>query len=467
MRLLSALILCLLATPVLSQVSKISNVIPRLDINGQIVDAHDGRVIQFGEKYYWYGTQYGNTNGFTKANKYVVYSSPDMMNWQLEGNLLENAPKGVYYRPHVIYNEKNKQYVLWYNWYPKLWNGQFGVAVSKSPAGPFLIANSDVKVSKSEIGVGDLGLFVDDDQQAYVSYNSIQNHQLVVERLNEEYTASTFETSDIIAEHVEAGSMFKRAGTYYLLTDYTCCFCNFGSGARVYTSGSPLGPYRFSSNINRYPGEPVPGLTDGKLMGNKPYEMDVKNELILTTMDAGAISEVVIHTFTGNRNGQCGQVDQPSVHPKIAIPAFEFYAANVRIRPEAVSIDTLGLSNKLTYRFSYKITSDVKVKIADGFPFQKLSLLEIETNNPKGIEVFLAGEQIEKSPIIPAQQSYVMELSTRDGIQYIWMGDLWGSATDHVKGHDFQYWSKPLRFNSDGTIQRLRWTNEWEIALAK
>ena len=46
-----------------TQTVSINNAKPRYDADGNIVDAHDGRIIQFGNKYYWYGTAYGNTNG--------------------------------------------------------------------------------------------------------------------------------------------------------------------------------------------------------------------------------------------------------------------------------------------------------------------------------------------------------------------------------------------------------------------
>ena len=465
MRLLFLLLLFLVGSRVHAQTSRVSNVHPRVDGQGKIVDAHDGRVIQFEDRFYWYGTRYGNTNGFTKANTYVVYSSPDLMQWQFDGELLVDAPEGVYYRPHVIYNERTGKYVLWYNWYPKLWDGQFGVAVSDSPTGPFRIVSPDAKVSKSAIGVGDLGLFVDDDGTAYLSYNSIQNHQLVVERLDKNYTASTFETSEIIAEHVEAGSMFKQGGLYYLLTDYTCCFCNFGSGARVYTSKNPLGPYMFSSNINRYPGRALPALTDGRIMGIKPVQMEVKHELAIVRRAGQPLKEVSIYLFTGDRNGQCGQVDQPRVHPKIVVPDFDFYVNDKQITADAMSVDTLGLRNKLTFRFESSVEADLIVKIAESFPYDKLSLLEIASNPESTVEVFLQGQGIQRPPIIPAQQSYVMELSTEEGTKYIWMGDLWGSASDNIKGHDYQYWSAPLEFNKDGSIRRMRWSDGWEVEL--
>ena len=463
-RLFIPVFLTLLVNYTQSQTTTISNIIPRLDTDQNIIDAHDGRVIQFGDMYYWYGTKYEHTNGFTEANEYVSYSSKDLMSWTYEGRLLkEDAPQGVYYRPHVIYNEKTKRYVLWYNWYPKLWDGQFGVATSKSPTGPFKVIETDAQVSKSAIGVGDLGLFVDDDGTGYLSYNTIQNHQLVVERLDKNFTQSTLETSDIIAEHVEAGSMFKKDGTYYLLTDYTCCFCNYGSGARVYVSDDPLGPYEFSSNINRYPGKALPALTDGKLMNIKPTQIEVKNDLVISSSENEGIRKITVHTYTGNRNGQCGQVDNPRVHPKIAVPDFEFYAGDKLVVPTRFTVDTLGLRNQLTFEFEQSVDGEIKVSISDKYPFEKLSLLEIEVNEATPVDVFLVGEEIPRQVIILAQQAYVMELQTREGTQYIWMGDLWGSASDNIKGHDYQYWSAPLQFNADGSIQRMQWVDEWEV----
>jgi hypothetical protein len=41
----------------------------------------------------------------------------------------------------------------------------------------------------------------------------------------------------------EAPTMFKRNGVYYAMFGYQCCFCEQGSGIRVYTATAPLGPY--------------------------------------------------------------------------------------------------------------------------------------------------------------------------------------------------------------------------------
>ena len=300
----------------------LSNVLPRRDRSGTVLDVHDGCLEYFNGAFYLYGTRYGDTDGFTPANRYVCYRSPDLLQWQYEGELLQNPPKGVYYRPYVKFNPKTKKYVLWYNWYPTLWEGQYGVAVADDPAGPFVIQNPCVQVAFAQ--PGDHGLFIDDDDAAYLIYTSIaEGHGISIEKLSEDYLSSTLKNSGIIEKGVEACALFKRNGLYYALFDRTCCFCPEGTGARVYTGVSPFGPFEYRGNINR----------------------------------------------------------------------------------------------------------------------------------------------IDDRIIIPAQQTHVAAVPSAAGVQFIWMGDMWGSTTDGIKGHDFQYWSSPLQFDADGMIAPLVWENTIVVQL--
>jgi Glycosyl hydrolases family 43 len=439
------------------------NANPRLDTKGQIVDAHDGRIIQFGKRYYWYGTKYGSTNGFTTANEYVCYSSDSLKNWRFEGALLPNKPTGVYYRPHVIFNEKTKKYILWYNWNPKLWDGQFGVAESTNPQGPFTIINDNVKVKNSAFGVGDLGLFVDDDKKAYVSYCTIQDHQVSVELLDENYTQSTLQGSEIVIKHCEAGGMFKRNNLYYLLTDYTCCFCTQGSGAQVFTATNPLGPYTYRQNINRYVGAPAPQLNDGKIRDNF-FETCLpkdKNQLEIWFKNASKTATLTIHQFTGNRNGQCGEVENPILHQPILSYNFTLeYFDEGEWKPLVFNQpDIKKVSQLNTYKFTFAPVITERIRITPTYKDTTAPLLisEIATDVPsRNVTVYKTGNQWGK-PVIPAQQTFVMPMKTARGVQYIWMGDLWGSASDNIKGHDYQYWSKPLKFYKNGLIRQLEW----------
>lgn len=235
-------------------ITTIQNTTPRRDTDGNIIDCHDGCLRYFQGRFYLYGTRYGGTDGFTDANRYVVYSSPDLAGWEAHGELLDCPLPGVSYRPYVVRHKTSGQYVMWFNWYPELWKGRFGVAVSDTPRGPFRVVNEAAKVFQPE--PGDHNLFVDDDGTGYLIYTSIPGdeqtrHGMSVEKLDPGLTASTGENCGVFAHRVEAPAMFKHGGLYYCVFGNTCCFCLEGAGARVYRAVSPMGPWTFLGDINR------------------------------------------------------------------------------------------------------------------------------------------------------------------------------------------------------------------------
>jgi beta-xylosidase len=303
----------------------ISNIEPRRDTTGAIIDAHDGCILFANGRYYLYGTAYGKSAGYSINNRFRVYSSPDLERWTFEGELLKSPPDGVHYDPSVVYNRATRKYVLWYNWYPKLWDGLVGVAVSDTPVGPFTIVNTHVQVTQAGERPGAGTLFVDDDGTAYYIYTAIaQDHAVRVERLTADYLGSSGQASDVLASGCEATSMFKQDGRYYALFDRTCCFCRKGSGARVYVASSPLGPYAERANINR---------------------------------------------------------------------------------------------------------------LAD------------------------------QTPIVAGQQASIARIPTAEGTALIWIADRWGSRPDGVKGHDFQFWSAPLRFDHEGNILPIEDVPNWSLSV--
>ena len=312
----------------------ISNTEPRRDITGAIVDAHDGNLLFANGRYYLYGTAYGKSAGYGINNRFRVYSSPDLVHWIFEGELLKAPPDGVHYNPSVVYNSRTRKYVLWYNWYPKLWDGQVGVAVSDTPAGPFTIINLRVQVTQAEQKPGAGTLFVDEDGTGYYIYTAIgadfgtnsgansSDHSVRVERLTPDFLGSTGQASNVLASGCEATSMLKHNGRYYVLFDKTCCFCKEGSGVRVYVASNPLGPYAEKPNINRLPGH---------------------------------------------------------------------------------------------------------------------------------------------GPTVAGQQASIARIPTPEGEALIWIADRWGSRADGVKGHDFQFWSAPLRFDSEGNIMPVANVAQWSL----
>jgi hypothetical protein len=328
----------------------IDNVSLRHDVNGKVIDAHGGCLQFFDGRFYLYGNAFGtNLNDAFLNCPFAVYSSPNLKDWTLEGNLLKESPKGFYYRPYVVFNPKTKKYVLWYNWYKTLWKGQAGVAVSDSPVGPFTVVTEKARLRGSCPGDG--SLFVDDDGAGYYIYTDIANdYALRVERLTPDFLDSTGGGSDFLGYGVEAPLLFRRNDLYYVLCGPLCADCPQGSQVSVLIAQSPLGPY----------------------------------------YDAGQIND-----FASTNSMQASS--DPSV------PQVE-----------------LNDNNKLFH------------------PSTKI-------------------------PFIRGQETWVARFPTAGEPTFIWMADGWKSAKDGTRGHDFQYWGSPLKFNPDGTIQPLKFSAYWTI----
>ena len=184
------------------------------------------------------------------------------------------------------------------------------------------------------------------------------------------------------------------------------------------------------------------------------------------------IKAVEVYLFTGNRQGNCGDVSNPRVHPKFLTPKFNLKTMGPKgwetLNAQNVSVEKTALSDKVIIDINPVEIYDLRIEPdTTGYPFDYIYINEVKllgTNKaPLKIDAFVTGEKIPERPIIPAQQTYVMELQTSSGIKYIWMGDLWGSASNNRKGHDYQYWSDPLKFRSDGTIEPMRWVDQWTV----
>lgn len=251
-----------------------------MDINGDIMDAHDGCLEYFNGYYWLYGTRYGDTSGYGQTNTYVCYSSPDLEQWTPHGIIIPNAKPAVYFRPYVKHCPHTGKWVLWYCWAPRwrgstLWNSghgvyekkvdaqpnarpdgwfRFGVAVGDKPEGPFHVINEDARLTRKT--KGDLNLFVDDDGAGYIVYASMRDdYKIMVEKLTPDFLMGSGEVSEVIYSGAEAPCMFKLNNYYYVLCGELCCFCPQGSGAQVFRSSHPLGPYEPRNNINRLPSQ--------------------------------------------------------------------------------------------------------------------------------------------------------------------------------------------------------------------
>lgn len=482
---LAFLLLTLVGSATAQSTLSVSNVVPRKDTEGNIVDAHDGSLIAFEGKFYWYGTSYASTNGFTSANTMVCYSSDDLTTWKKEKNFILNPPVGVSYRPKVIYNKATRKYVLWYNWYAKLWVGQYAVGIADTPNGPFRLIDTDVKMSHPK--AGDFNLMVDDDGTAYMSYNTIDEHVIYVEKLNRDFTGSTLESSEAIVKESEASAMFKRGKYYYLLTDLLCCFCGEGSGVKVFKSEYPTKGYVYMGNINRYAGQIAHAANDGNKNSRAGLSISDTQSAQIILSKKQPVNQLNIVVAESRYSSHCviKAIDSEGIMQIVANekePEFviTYKDKNGNWNPiNAIPIKKTEYRSTTSYRYSFPAveTSELTIK-AKAIPYNQtipVSEIEVLVNQTNvGLaarEAIVLEVKSEVIPfeaahlpvIIPAQQTFVAQIPTAKGTVYIWMGDLWGSRPDGVKGHDFQYWSSPLQFDEAGMIQPLRWEDSWTL----
>lgn len=251
--------------------------VTRFDSAAAAIDAHDGEIALFNGEYYLYGTSYNC--GYEWGNKeapfcgFKVYRSSDLVHWTDKGFLFDastqiwqtrcNGSTYGCYRPHVIYNEKTKKYVLWINVYDN--RVGFRVFTSDQPIGPFvemqeprLAVNNNAAVAG--LNNGDHDTFVDEDGLAYIAYTDWRSGgAIVIEQLDENYTSGTGRFVDRVTPgNTEAPSLLKRDGIYYVLySDPNCGYCS-GTGTSYRNATSPMGPWSEgrSLTLNSCGGQP-------------------------------------------------------------------------------------------------------------------------------------------------------------------------------------------------------------------
>jgi len=241
--LLSLLSVASLFCGVESKVVTIYNNQPRLDVNGDYVDAHDGCIVARNGTYYLFGEYYGNTtgsifpSGWGNYPQLSVSTSPDLTTWTFRGNPLLNETFGTKWIPKVLWSEARQEFVMWGG------SGGWFTAVSADGIN-WRLANPHVL---SRWGNTDgTGFFIDDDGVGYVAYSMpFQNHRVMIERLTPDLVNSTqVNVSTWFPDGgVESPGLWKHAGIYYLAYGSCCCACRGGGGVVIFTASSIMGPW--------------------------------------------------------------------------------------------------------------------------------------------------------------------------------------------------------------------------------
>ena len=296
------------------------------DDRGEHINAHGGGILCYDDTFYWFGEHKGERSSAAFVGV-TCYSSKDLVNWKYEGVALpisedpesEITSGCVLERPKVIYNEKTGKFVMWFHLELK---GQgysaarSAVAVSDCVTGPYTYLGSgrvnpgimaenvteedfawldsltEEPVSwtpewleavsrglyfKRDFEGGqmarDMTLLVDDDGKAYHIYASEENLTLNIAELSDDYLSHSGRYVRVApAGHNEAPAIFKRNGTYWMIT--SGCTGWDPNAARMFSAPSIFGPWEQHPNPCRgdkseitYGGQstyilPVPGKKD-------------------------------------------------------------------------------------------------------------------------------------------------------------------------------------------------------------
>jgi hypothetical protein len=256
----------------------VSNVLPRRSASGEVMDAHDSKMLFINGTFYWFAGSYGDciespgpsgcanlttgACGFQTNHNVSLFVSTDLVHWSDPVVVFTatdiGVPGAIMAAPKVIFNPRTAEFVLWANWFllpgsPAWSQSYYTVAASATPTGPFALKTQMVHTLAFQ-DVGDINLLVDDDGEAYVIYTAHismaafqPSHVMSIERLAPDYYTSLGPnaSSGIIgSSFVEAPMIFKRSGVYHAVFGQCCCNDASGTAALTdYTADSPLGPW--------------------------------------------------------------------------------------------------------------------------------------------------------------------------------------------------------------------------------
>ena len=184
------------------------------DDDNKRIQAHGGSILYKDGKYYWYGENkegvFGRSvNDNTKPaiwhNGVRVYSSIDLYNWHDEGVVMISDdpanpfyPRNIMDRPHILYNEKTKKFVMWAKCVTRsvkvgadFESAKYYISVSDKITGPFEFSHVI-----DDVRAGDFDLFTIDSKGYYIG---TENHTVYARELTDDYMHFT----NIYSTHIE------------------------------------------------------------------------------------------------------------------------------------------------------------------------------------------------------------------------------------------------------------------------
>jgi hypothetical protein len=208
---------------------------PWYDTQGKRIQAHGGSMLFWEGTFYWYGE---NKEGVTDEkvlwhNGVRMYSSKDLYNWKDEGVICATHPEdpesplhpySKMDRPHILYNDKTKKFVLWMKIMGDGGREQYMVtATSDKITGPFRIVNE--KLHPGGMNSGDFDLVKREDGSACIVFERVHSDMIVID-LTDDYLDTTLTYSVHLPRKCppyvrEAPAVFHRQGKHYIITSGT------------------------------------------------------------------------------------------------------------------------------------------------------------------------------------------------------------------------------------------------------
>ncbi len=221
-----------------------------LDTDGNRIQAHGSSIYFIDGKFYWLGENKegvtGRAFGQCKIwhNGVNLYSSNDLYNWKNEGTILKSDdennpfhPSMIMDRPHLIYNDVTKKYVIWAKTAGRFLSPDWGestmaVATSDNLKGPYTVQKI---IKQPDMPMGDFDLVKRPDGTAYIIYERPHTH-IICQKLTPDYQ----DVTDQLTKHFEspyppftreAPCFFERKGKKYILTSGTTSY--FPNATRI------------------------------------------------------------------------------------------------------------------------------------------------------------------------------------------------------------------------------------------
>lgn len=217
----------------------ITNGVPWFDTDGNIINAHGACIVEDGGRYWLFGEyKSDDSNAFPG---FGCYSSDNLVDWKFERVVLPVQPDGILgpervgERVKVMRCPSTGEYVmLMHADDMKYKDPNIGIAVCDRIDGDYRLLGT-IEYEGSPIRRWDMGTFQDEDGTGYLLI-----HHGPIYRLSPDYRSIEAKVAEVEGMG-ESPAMFKKDGTYYLLTSHTTSWER--NDNYYYTAPSPEGPW--------------------------------------------------------------------------------------------------------------------------------------------------------------------------------------------------------------------------------